>query len=131
MLVKRKHKILFFLLCFAVLLTLFVYKGYHIKLHEAFFDWVSGIDRNYYEKMHSIKVGMEMDDVIKLLGKPDQISTEPEITETHGRFGSGSNYGIKIKNRNKCLIYYHGVDIIGHYFIDEEGKVYFVNVGGT
>ena len=74
---------------------------------------------------------MMKDEVISILGKPDLISNKPDISETHGRFGSGKDYGIKITNRNVCLIYHHGNDIIGHFFIDEKEKVYFVNVGGT
>lgn len=81
--------------------------------------------------MLSIETGMKMEEVIAILGDPDEISKEKEIIQTHGKFGSGKEYGKKIKNKNICLIYYHGADIIGNYFIDNEGKVYFVNVGGT
>lgn len=131
MLLKTKHYIGIILLFVAVIVTIFVGNGYVGKLYQSFSDWMGNIDSEYYEKMKSIQVGMDKSEVISLLDEPSLVSKEPEIIETHGQFGSGRNYGTKIKNKNECLIYHHGNDIIGHYFIDEKGKVYFVNVGGT
>ncbi len=95
------------------------------------FDIISGYDRNYIEKMESVQIGMTEQEVIKLLGDPEGIIRHPEVQETHGKYGHGGEYGKIIKNENKVLYYHHGADYIGHYFIDKEGKVYFINVGGT
>jgi hypothetical protein len=94
-------------------------------------DWISGADREYVKKMESIKTGMTEQEVIKILGKPQGIITDPEVKETHGSYGGGKEYGKLIKNSNKVLYYHHGLDYIGHYFIDKQGKVCFINVGGT
>ena len=95
---------------------------------QTFMDDLGGIDREYYKKMTSIRVGMTESQVVDLLGEPPAIlyaEYAPKINQEYGL------YGKEIKNINKCLIYYHGIDLIGHYFLDEDGKVYFVNVGGT
>jgi len=94
-------------------------------------DWISGVDKEYVRKMESIKIGMTEQEVIKILGQPQGVITDPEVKETHGLYGGGKEYGKLIKNSNKVLYYHHGVDYIGHYFIDKQGKVWFINVGGT
>jgi len=95
------------------------------------FDSIRGVDREYVEKMKSIKIGMTEQVVINILGQPHGIISDPEVKETHGIYGAGKEYGKVIKNLNKVLYYHTGVDYIGHYFIDKEGKVYFINIGGT
>lgn len=95
------------------------------------FDRLGGVDRDYVKKMESIKVGMAEQDVTRILGQPTAIMTDPEVKETHGIYGGGKEYGKVLKNKNKVLVYHHGVDYIGHYFLDEQGKVWFINVGGT
>jgi hypothetical protein len=95
------------------------------------FDRLGGVDRDYVKKMESIKIGMTEQEVIKILGQPQGIITDPEVKETHGLYGGGKEYGKLVKNSNKVLYYHHGVDYIGHYFIDKQGKVWFINVGGT
>jgi hypothetical protein len=95
------------------------------------FGKLRGVDKEYIEKMNSIKIGMTEQEVIEILGQPTGIITDSEVKETHGIYGSGNEYGKSIKNKNKVLYYHHGIDYIGHYFIDEKDRVYFVNVGGT
>jgi hypothetical protein len=95
------------------------------------FDQFRGVDRDYVKKIESIKEGMTEQEVIRIMGQPTTTITDPEIKETHGIYGGGKEYGKVIKNKNKVLVYHHGVDYIGHYFIDQEGKVWFINVGGT
>ena len=129
--ISKKIALLIIILSFAFLITIFVATGYHKDLFTALFNWSRDIDREYYKKMKSIEIGMSSKEVIEILGEPENISSEPFIVETHGKYGSGQEYGKKIRNKNKCLIYHHGADIIGHYFIDEKDKVYFINVGGT
>ncbi len=126
-----KKKSLLVSLVFVFIIGFVIMTGTHIKMHQYFFDWLGNVDREFYDKMKSIKIGMLKEDVIKILGVPDQISTEKEIVQTHGKYGSGPNYGTKVINKNICLIYLHGNDISAYYFIDEKGKVYFINVGGT
>ena len=128
--ITKKNSLLFGLF-FILTIGLVFATGTHTKIHQSFIDWLGNVDREFYNKMQSIKVGMSKEDVIKILGAPDEISEEKEVVQTHGKFGSGQNYGTKIINKNICLIYYHGNDISAHYFIDENDKVYFLNVGGT
>lgn len=87
-----------------------------------------GVDFDKMEKMNSIKVGMTEADVIRILGKPDEVITAPEITEYHG---PRSEYGKKIPNPNRCLVYVTGIDYMAHYVLDANGVVTYVNVGGT
>jgi len=126
--ITKKH---WLILAAASLSMSMIVFGISHKDRQILFDWVGNVDRDYYQKMISIKEGMHVDDVIRILGEPALISEEKEIVQTHGKYGSGKDYGIKIANINKCLIYYHGSDIEADYFIDKDGYVYFVNVGGT
>lgn len=120
----KKYIICLFFIFIAIFVSVYC-------LSDFIFDYISGYDRAYIEKMESVKVGMFEKDVIELLGKPDKIITDPEIKMTHGKYGIGEEYGKVIKNENKCFIYFHGVDYIGTYFIGKNRRVYFVNVGGT
>jgi hypothetical protein len=121
---KRTYVLAILILCAAVYLIGKVSLPY-------IFDWARGVDREYVKKMRLIKIGMTEQEVIKILGQPDGVITDPEVKETHGIYGSGRDYGKLVENRDKVLYYHHGMDYIGHYFIDENGKVYFLNVGGT
>jgi hypothetical protein len=120
-------------LIFAVSILLFSVGTYFIGKASLpyIFDSIGGYDRNYIEKMKSIEIGMTDQEVINLLGSPDGIIKRAEVIQTHGKYGHGKEYGKIIKNENKVLYYHHGVDYIGHYFINKENKVYFINVGGT
>ena len=98
------------------------------EIKQRFFDYLGGVDREYYAKMKSITVGMSEDDIVRILGQPSEVLTEPQVKQWHG---DPALYGKAIANRNKVLVYHHGADVSGHYFLDEDGKVFLVNAGGT
>ena len=84
--------------------------------------YIRDMDREHVEKIKSIQVGMHKEDIVKILGRPDRISTKKEISLTSSKV---------VENRNECLLYYHGIDYFGAYFLDEVNIVYYVHTGGT
>jgi hypothetical protein len=122
---NRNKLILFFAIFVALILVLCFFA---MSYKNVFFYFLGGIDRDYYNKMESIEVGMTEEQVIRILGLPDNIITESDVYQFHGL---PDLYGKPVKNLNKVLVYYHGIDTQANYFIDKSGKVYFVNVGGT
>jgi len=87
-------------------------------------------DYDYYimDKMDSIKVGMNENDVVSILGQPKFIDYDSNITIY---FGDKSLYGKVVENPNKAFWYSTGIDYSALYVFDRNNVIVFINVGGT
>lgn len=124
--VRSRNRLALFILAAGLIAGSAILWGSEVK--QSFFDYLGGVDRKYYAKMKSITVGMSEGEVVRMLGQPSEVITEAQVKQWHG---DPELYGKAIENRNKVLVYHHGADITGHYFLDENGNVFLTNVGGT
>ena len=87
-----------------------------------------GMDHHKERKFHLIKIGMTGNEVIKILGEPEEIIRDPEIKQYHG---NRDLYGKAIPNPNKAFLYSTGIDYLALYVFDNDNRVAFINIGGT